>query len=207
MGRCLQQFHGDVGTGFGIGEGVVVVFQIEAAGFGHGMQLVVGQLVAEVPPRCAAGATEPIAGILHLVGLENRFQTALVERTIVCHEGQSGHQRFHLPPHFRKRGGVVGVFGPQTVHFLAEPRVVVRYGMNEAVEGVGDDAVAHHHHADAAHAAALSVGGLEINGCEVFHNSWLVAGISVGKGTSFSVAKLVCGYDKTRHSRDVACTV
>ena len=45
----LQYFHGNPGAGLGIGEGVVVVFQIEAAGFGHGMQLVVGQLFAEVP--------------------------------------------------------------------------------------------------------------------------------------------------------------
>ena len=181
----LQYFHGNPGAGLGIGEGVVVMFQIEAAGFGHGMQLVVGQLVAEVPPRGPAGAAEPVAGILHLVGLENGFEATLVEGAVVRHKGQSGDARGDLFPHFREGGGVVGVFGPQAVHFLAEPRVVVRHGVDEAVEGVGDEAVAHHHHADAAHAAALSVGGLEINGCEVFHTSLFDADISVGKGTIF----------------------
>ena len=163
----------------------MVMFQIEAAGFGHGMQLVVGQLVAEMSPRGPAGAEKLIVRIIHPVGLEHGFEATLVEGAVVRHKGQSGDARGDLFPHFRKGRGGVGVFRTQAVHFLTEPRVVVRHGMDEAVEGVGDDAVAHHHHAHAAHTAALSVGGLEIDGCEVFHTSLFDASISGGKGTIF----------------------
>ena len=60
-----------------------------------------------------------------------------------------------------------------TVHFLTEPRIVVGCRPDERVEGVGDEAAAHHHHAHAAHAAALSVGGLEVDSCKVVHISGL----------------------------------
>ena len=56
------------------------------------------------------------------------------------------------------------------MHFLTEPGVVVGFGLDERVERVGDDTAAHHHHAHAAHAAAVPVGGLEIYGCKVGHN-------------------------------------
>ena len=154
-----------------------MVLQVEAARFRHRVQLVVGQLFAEVAARGATGAAEPIVGVLHLVGLKDGLQAAFVEGAVVRHKGQSGDAWRDLFPHFRKGGGVVGIIRTQTVHLLAEPRVVVGHRMDEAVEGVGDDAVAHDHHADAAHAAALSVGGLEIDGCKVFHTSLFDAGI------------------------------
>ncbi len=169
----LQQPYRNMGAGLGIGEGVVVMFQIEAARFRHCVQLVVGQLFPEVPACGTAGAAEPVAGILHLVGLEHGFEASLVEGAVVRHEGQSGDARGDLSPHFREGRGGVGVFSRETMHLLAEPCVVVRHRMDEAVEGVGDDAVAHDHHADTAHAAALSVGGLKVNSCEVVHFSRL----------------------------------
>ena len=181
----LQQFQRDVGAGLGVGEGVVVMFQIEAARFRHCVQLVVGQLFPEVPACGAAGAAKPVAGIFHLVGLEHGFEATLVEGAVVCHEGQSGDARGDLFPHFRKGRCTFGIFSREAVHLLAEPCVVVGHRMDEAVEGVGDDAVAHDHHADAAHAAALSVGGLKVDGCEVFHLVLFCAGISGGKSTSF----------------------
>ena len=190
VGNVSQQFHRDVCAGLGVGEGVVVMFQIEAARFRHCVQLVVGQLFPEVPACGTAGAAEPVAGVLHLVGLEHGFEATLVEGAVVCHEGQSGDARGDLFPHFRKGRCTFGIFSREAVHLLAEPRVVVRHRMDEAVESVGDDAVAHDHHADAAHAAALSVGGLEINGCEVFHLVRFCAGISGGKSTSFFSGKV-----------------
>ena len=189
VGNVSQQLHRDVGTSLRVGEGVVVVLQIETAGFGNGVQLMVGQFRAEVPSGGLAGAAEPIVGVIHLVGLEHGFQAAFVEGTVVRHEGKSGNQWLDLLPYSRKGGGVNRIFRPQAVNLPAEPRVVVGYGMDEAVEGVGDNAVAHDHYADTAHAAALSVGGFEVNSCKVFHLVRFCADISGGKSTIFYSCK------------------
>ena len=197
----LQQLYRNMGAGLGIGEGVVVMFQIEAARFRHCVQLVVGQLFPEVPACGTAGAAEPVAGILHLVGLEHGFEASLVEGAVVCHEGQSGDARGDLFPHVREGGCGLGVFWTQAVHFLTEPRVVVRHGMDEAVEGVGDDTVAYDHHTDAAHAAALSVGGLEVNSCKVFHVVRFVPTFQAAKVQFFTAAKIGYGYAKRWHNK------
>ena len=75
----LQQLHRNPCAGFGIGEGVVVMLQMIAAGRCYGMQLVVGQIMTEVPARGYAGATELIIRIIHLIQLKNRFQAAFVK--------------------------------------------------------------------------------------------------------------------------------
>ena len=46
--ECLQQFHRDPCAGLGIGEGVVMVFEVVTTGGRHGMQLVVRQLLSEM---------------------------------------------------------------------------------------------------------------------------------------------------------------
>ena len=65
--------------------GVVVVRHGAAASFGHGVQLVVGELSAEMAARGAAGAKERIVGIVHLVNFEHRLETAFVKRAVVRH--------------------------------------------------------------------------------------------------------------------------
>ena len=77
--------------------------------------------------------------------------------------------RFDLSPYRGEHESVVGVRVRETVYLLAEPGVVIGLGMDEAVERVGDDATAHDHHAHAADAAALSVGGLEVYGGKIGH--------------------------------------
>lgn len=165
-----KYFHRNLGAGLGVGQGVVVVFHTIAAGTGNGVQLVVGELPSEMPPRGPAGAVESVVGIVHLIDTEGRPQAPLVERAVVGHQGQSGDERLHLPPHVGERGGGVGVFVPQAVHLAAEPAVVVGLGVDERVECVGNHAAAHHHHSHAAHAAGVSVGGLEIYCCKGGHD-------------------------------------
>ena len=168
----LQQPHRNPCARLRVGEGVVVVCHRAAAGLGHGVQLVVWQSSAEVAARSPAGAEELVVGIVHLIDTEHGPEAALVKRTVVRHEGQSGDERLDLSPHHGEHGSVVGVFVRESVYLLAEPGVVVGFGMDERVERVGDDTAAHHHHAHAAHAAALSVSGLEIYGGKVGHGGW-----------------------------------
>ena len=146
-----------------------MVFEGVTTGGRHGMQLVVGQLLSEMAARGPAGAKELVIRIIHLIGLEHGLEAALVERTVVGHQGQSGDAGRNLSPHLWEERSGVGVFMTQAVYLLAEPRIVVGCGPDERVERVGDEAAAHHHHAHAAHAAALSVGGLEIDSGEVLH--------------------------------------
>ena len=167
--ECLQQFHRDPCAGLGVGEGVVMVLEGVTARGRHGMQLVVGQLPSEMAARGATGAKELVIRIIHLVGLEHGLEATLIEGTVVGHQGQSGDAGCYLSPHVWKEWGGVGVFRTKAVYLLTEPRVVVGSGPDERVEGLGDEAAAHHHHAHAAHAAALSVGGLEIYGGKVGH--------------------------------------
>ena len=166
----LQQLHCNLGAGFGVGEGVVVVFHRTTAGGGHGVQLVVGQAAAEVAARSPAGAKELVVGVVHLIDAEHGPEAAFVKGTVVRHERQPFNQRLDLSPHDGEYGRVVGVLVREAVHALAKPCVVVRLGLDERIERVGDDAAAHHHHTHAAYAAALPVGGLEVYGCKVGHN-------------------------------------
>ena len=167
--KVIFQVHCDFRAGFRVCEGVVVVGHRAAAGLGDGVQLVVGQTVTEMTARSPAGTKELIVRIVHLIDAEHGLEAAFVKGTVVRHEGQSGDERLNLPPYHGEHGSVVGVLVRETVHALAEPGVVVGFGMDERVERVGDDTVAHHRHAHAAHAAGLPVGGLEIYGGEVGH--------------------------------------
>lgn len=82
----LQDFERDPGAGFGIGQSVVMVRQVETAGGRDGVQLMIGQLRAERPPRSPAGTVEPIAGIRHAVKFEDGAQAPFVEGRIVGHK-------------------------------------------------------------------------------------------------------------------------
>ena len=168
-GTSLQNHHGNPCAGLGIGEGVVMVLEGVTTGGRHGMQLVVGEEATEMAARGPAGAKELVIRIIHLIGLEHGLEAALVERTVVGHQGQSGDAGRNLSPHLWEERSGVGVFMTQAVYLLTEPRIVVGCGPDEAVEGVGDEAAAHHHHTHAAYAAALSVGGLEVDSCKIVH--------------------------------------
>ena len=170
MLSSLQQLHRNPRAGLRVGQRVVVVLHRAAAGLGHGVQLVVGQAAAEVAARGPAGAKELVVGVVHLIDAEHGLEAALVEGTVVRHERQPFNQRLDLSPHDGEYGRVGGVLVREAVHALAEPCVVVGFGMDERVERVGDDTAAHHHHTHAAHAAGLPIGGFEIYGGKVGHN-------------------------------------
>ena len=67
-----------MGTGFGIGQGVMVVPQVKSAISGNRVQLVVGELL-EKPLGGLAGAIEPVIGIIHLVSAKDGLQATLIK--------------------------------------------------------------------------------------------------------------------------------
>ena len=140
-----KNLHRDGGAGFCVGQGVMVVAEVVAAGGGHRLQLMVGESAAEVPSGGAQGVVEDVVGVVHLIDAEHRFEAAFVEPGVVCNEGESFYQRGDLLPHIGEHRRVLGVAGAQSVYSLAEPLVVFRLRMDERVEPLGDLPVAHHH--------------------------------------------------------------
>ena len=64
-----------------------MVAQVVSTGSGNGVELVIGQRVAELPSRGCQGVIESEVRIVHLVHSEHSLQTAFVETRIVGNEG------------------------------------------------------------------------------------------------------------------------
>ena len=112
---------------------------------------------------------ELIVGIVHLIYPEHCLEAAFVETGVVRHERQTFDQRRNLFPYIREHGCIVRVLGTQPVHALAEPLVVLRLGVDEAVERVRHLPVAHNHHSHRTHAGRLLVCRLEIYCRKISH--------------------------------------
>ena len=164
-----ENLERNAGAGLGIGQRMVVVFEVEAAGGRNGMELVVGQAAAEDAARSAAGAVEAVAGIGHAVELEDGLEAPFVEGRVVGHEGQPLDAGGNLLPHGAEIGGIGRIGIAQAVDGGGEGAVVVGTGTDEAVERIDHLAAAHDHHAHRADAGALAVGRFEINGGKIGH--------------------------------------
>ena len=156
-------------AGFGVGEGVVVAGEFVATGRGDGLQLVVGQAPAEMPPGCSQGVIKNIVRIVHLIHPEHLFQTTLVEGAVVGDQRQPLDQRSDFLPDAGEYRSIFRVLLRQAVDLLAEPLEVLRLRVDEAVERVRDFPVADNHHAHAAHAATALVGRLEVYCGKISH--------------------------------------
>ena len=106
----LQQLQRDMRAGFGVGEGVVMVRKVEAAGGGDRLKLVVGERAAEVAPGGGQSVEELVIWIVHLIDLEGGFEAAFVEAAIVGYQRKSFNQRGDLFPDIRKYWSIPGVF-------------------------------------------------------------------------------------------------
>ena len=112
---------------------------------------------------------EHIVRIIHLVNLKNSLQASLIKAGVVCHQWQALNLRCYLLPDIREHWGIVRIFRPQAMDFLAELLVVFRLRMNEAVERVNDLSATDDNHTHAANTARLFVRRLEIYCCKICH--------------------------------------
>lgn len=164
-----EDFQGDGGACFGVGEGVVMVGHIVAAGGGYSVEAM-ARKVAQASAGCGEGAVELIVGVRHAVFGEDGFQAALVEGAVVGHQRQAGDAGLYLLPHIGEEGVSVGVAAGEAVNLGCLVGIIVGNRLNERVEFIYYLAVAHHDNADAADARPPLVGRLEINRCKVFHD-------------------------------------
>ena len=150
----------------------MVVQEGVAAGGGDGVELMVGKAAAEVAAGGGQGVQEVVAGIVQTVGSENGFEASFVEAGIVGYEGDVGGETvglkggqdavFHLVPNVREKRSIFGVIGAQAMDLLAKPGIVVRIGMNQAIERVHHFPIAHDDDAHGADATGAAVGSFEI---------------------------------------------
>ena len=106
-----------MGTGFGVGEGMMVVFHLETTCRGYGVKLVVGQ-VRELAARGPKGIKEQVVGVIHLIGAEDNLEAALVKGLVVSDQGQPLNEGFYLCPDVWKDGRIIG-FGVNDEYILS----------------------------------------------------------------------------------------
>ena len=85
------------------------------------------------------------------------------------HERQALNPGRNLLPNIRKNRCVVRVTRPQPVDLPAEPAVVLRLRMNQAVECVHNPSAPHDDNPYTADTAEILVGRLEIDRREIIH--------------------------------------
>ena len=153
-----------------IRKGVMVVHEVISAGCGDGLELMVRKLAAEMLPGSRQGVVELVVWVVHLIYLEDSLETSFIETGVVRNEGEALDERFNLLPDIGEHRSVIRVLRTQTVDLLAEPLVVFRLGMYEAVERVHDFPAANYHHPDGTYTGGLLVCRLEVYRCKISHN-------------------------------------
>ena len=110
---------------------------------------------------------ELVVGVVHLIHPECGFQAALVERLVVCHQGQAFDERLNPLPHFGENRSVLRISGTKAVYLTTPVVGVLRFGLDEGLELIHYLPTAHDHHANRANRRALVVGSLKIYRCEI----------------------------------------
>ena len=113
---------------------MVVVLEVVAAGGSDGGETVVGQEAAEMAAGGGKGVVELVVRVVHTIYLESGFETTLVETGVVRHERQPLYERLDFLPHTWKHRSILGVIRTQPVDLLAEPLVIFRFRMYQALE-------------------------------------------------------------------------
>ena len=91
-----------MGTGLGIGQGMMVTGQVITPGCGNRLQLMVRQTAAEMVTGGRKGIMELIFRIIHPIHLEFRFQASFIEPAVVCHKREALNHRGYLLPDTKK---------------------------------------------------------------------------------------------------------
>ena len=68
-----------------------MVLQIVATGSSNGLQLVIGQRLAELSAGSCQRIVETVVGIVHLIDFEYGLQTTFIKAGIMSHKGQGSY--------------------------------------------------------------------------------------------------------------------
>ena len=90
----------DGSTGLGIGEGVMMLFEIKSASHGDIVKPVTWNCLAEMAARCPQRIKKRVIRIIHLIYTERGFQTPFVKTGIVRYKRKSLYFRSNCLPYF-----------------------------------------------------------------------------------------------------------
>ena len=139
------------------------------AGSGDGLKLMVWEPLSIIPSRCRQGIMELIVRVVHLIDAKYLLETSLVKSAVVGYERKSLDERTGFFPDIRENGSVLRILRSQAMDSPAEPLVIIRFGMDQAVESVRDPSVTYDDDPDAADAARAFVRCLEIYRRKISH--------------------------------------
>jgi len=103
-----KEMDGYPGAGFGIGEGMMVILHLEAAGGSYGLELMVFQVGLRAA-GCGKRVEELVLGVIHLIGAEDGAKAAFVKGAVVGYQRQAFNKGLNLRPHIGEHWGIVGV--------------------------------------------------------------------------------------------------
>ena len=155
-------------TGLRVGQGVVVIGEVIAAGRSYGLQLVVGQAMAEMTAGCCQRIEKHIIRVVHLIHPEHLFQAAFIETAVMRYKRKALNHRGDLLPYVWEYRGAFRILLGEAVDLLTEPLIVLRLGVNQAVVRIHYLAITDDDHSNAADAGTTLIGGLEVYGGKRF---------------------------------------
>ena len=147
----------------------MVVREVVSACGCHRLELVIWKPVPKMPTGGRQRIVEHIIRIVHPINPVHSLQAALVEAAVMGDERKVPDERRGFLPDFGEERGILGVIRAESVDLHAEPLVVLRLRMDEAVEGVCDKTAADDHQPHAADARGLLVRRFEIDSAKVSH--------------------------------------
>ena len=135
-------------AGFGISQGMVMVFKVVSAGSGNRLQLMISNGVFEMFTRSSTSVVKHIVRIIHLINPKDFFQTSLIKRRVMRHKWQTLNHRRNFFPHTREYRRIIGLLFGKTMHLLTEPFMVFRLWTDKAIEPLHYFTTTNYHHSD-----------------------------------------------------------
>ena len=122
-----------MGTGFCIGEGVMMICQVEAAMCSDGMKLMVFQ-IREYLYGSPVSTIKLIIRIFHLIMSETGFQASLIETFIMSHQRKISHIFRCFTPDFRKDRSFFRIFLFDSMNLGVPVAIIIRNRFYETIK-------------------------------------------------------------------------
>ena len=149
-----------------VGEGMMMIGQVESAMRSDGMKLVILQIRKHLK-RCFISTMKLIVGIFHLIMSETCFKATFIERLVMSNERQSPHIFRSFMPDDREYWSLFRVFLFDSMNFGVPITIIIWHRFYKAIETIYNLPVFHYDDTDAACAPNIAVRRLEVDSGKV----------------------------------------
>lgn len=154
----------------GISQSVMVIVQLITARRGHGVKSMIWKRVPIYVSGRGQGIQEHVVRIVHLINLKDRFEASFVKPAIVSHQRKPLNERCNLLPDIGEYWSILRILRPESVHLTAEPLVILRFWVDQAIEGIHDSPIPNYNYSHAAYTAWALVCCLKVYRRKICHN-------------------------------------